>query len=209
MVKQNGMVNLCFCQGVVKGQVYSPSPEVAKLNVIVRCSRKNPKTKKKDIHVHNFIAYGFDASQVVSLCHDGSVVFIAYHVDTKIRIDRKTGVAKVIEENIIDSINLHPDDSVGRIPYLNRCFFQGIFLGLMKQPNAEGIYVLDAYFDSENGDRVHLKFFVYGDELAQRILMNHTKGERMLIEYQIEKSKRILKNGSTEYFTNRVVDRIG
>lgn len=209
MIKQNSMVNLCFCQGVVRGQVFSPNPDVAKINVMVRCSRKNPKTKKRDIHLHNFIAHGFDATQIATLCHDGSVVFITYHVETKIRADNKTGVTKLIEENVIDTISLHPEDTVGKVPFLNRCFFQGIFLGLTKQPNAEGIYVLDACYDQDDGGRMHLKFFVYGDAQAQNISASHNKGERILIEYQLEKSKRIMANGNTEFYENRVVDRIG
>lgn len=208
MVKQSSTVNICFCQGVVKGQIFSPTPSVAKLNVMVRCDRKNPKTKKKEMHVHNFTAYGADALQMTALCHDGSVVFLTYHIEIKLRVDRQSGVSKVVEENVVDSILVHPDEAAGRVPYLNRCFFQGIYLGVAKQPNAEGIFVLSAYAEADNGSRLHVSFIVYGEQ-AEKIQSRFSKGQRILIEYKIEKSKRILRNGKNEYFTNRVVERVG
>ena len=49
---------------------------------------------------------------------------------------------------------------------------------------------------------------VYG-VLGEHIINTFHKGETVLIEYKVEKSKRTLADGSGEYFTNYVIERIG
>ena len=63
MVNQNKMVNLGHCQGIVVGEVFSPYPNIAILNVRVKSDRKNPETKKHEMHLINFVL----VKQIVSL----------------------------------------------------------------------------------------------------------------------------------------------
>jgi len=49
---------------------------------------------------------------------------------------------------------------------------------------------------------------VYG-ALGEFIESNFTKGELVLVEYKIEKSKRLRPDGQADYFTNCVLEKIG
>lgn len=209
MVKQNSMINIGFCQGLVKGRVYLPKSTIAKLNVQVRCDRKNPKTRKREIHVLNFTVYGNEAEKLAEIADDGDVVFITYHLESKVRVNRQNGISTITEENVADCISVFKQDFSGRTPYLNHGFFQGRYLGVIAQPNSSGIYILTIYAENhETGEKVHMPFVIYGP-LGKTIEEKYKKGQCILVEYKIEKSKRIRRDNSVEHFTNRVVERIG
>lgn len=209
MVKQDSMVNIGFCQGVVKGNVYSPTSTIAKLNVQVRCDRKNPKTRKREIHVLNFTMYGDEAGKLSKTVGDGDAVFIIYHLESKVRVNRQTGISTITEEAVADSISAFQTETFGRTPYLNRGFFQGTYLGVIAQPNSNGIYILTVYAENkDSGERIHMPFVIYGT-FGKTIEEKFKKGQRILVEYKIEKSKRQRCDATTEHFTNRVVERIG
>lgn len=207
MVVPNGSVNCGFCQGVVQGAIYSPKETIAKVNIQVKDERKNPKTKKRPVYVLNFTAYDENARQLVKLCKTGDVLFIRYHLDFKVKIDRHTGIGAFRDEKIIDDIALCNVSGKKTIANLNFGLFQGTYIGITKQPNANNIYVLSA-LEEKNHAKIHLRFMVYG-ALGEFIEATVTKGELILIEYKIEKSKRLRPDGQADYFTNCVLERIG
>lgn len=56
MVKNKSTVNFGICQGVVRASPFSPMPGIAMFDVRVKSNRKNPKTKRYEVHVLNFVA---------------------------------------------------------------------------------------------------------------------------------------------------------
>ena len=112
-----------------------------------------------------------------------------------------------LDEKIIDDIALCNVSGKKTIANLNFGLFQGTYIGITKQPNANNIYVLSA-LEEKNHAKIHLRFMVYG-ALGEFIEATFTKGELILIEYKIEKSKRLRPDGQADYFTNCVLERIG
>jgi len=51
------------------------------------------------------------------------------------------------------------------------------------------------------------RFYVFG-KYAEHIAQAFQKGKPALIEYKIEKSKHVRRDGRTEYFTNCIVEQI-
>jgi hypothetical protein len=209
MVKLNGSVNCGFCQGVVKGDVYSPADSVAKVNIQVKDERKNPKTKKRPLYVLNFTAFDENAHQLVKHCKAGDILFVRYHLDVKVNIDRHTGIGAFRDERIIDDVVLCKPSGKRTVANLNCGIFQGVFIGITKQPNADNIYMVSVLEErSSDNSKLHQRFVVYG-ALGEFIESNFTKGELVLVEYKIEKSKRLRPDGQADYFTNCVLEKIG
>lgn len=208
MNKKNKILNSGLCQGVLKGQAYFPKENVAKINVKVRTEHKNPKTGKKEIQLLNFVAFGENAEKLEKECADGDLLMIYYHIISKIKVDRITGISRMVIENVIDNFENYSRDEDNRTPYLNRGFYQGFCLSVTKQPNSEGIYILDVVSDnSDVRDRQYFSFTIYGKH-GDKIAEAYPRGRRILIEYKQEKSKRLRRDNSAEYFTNLVVERI-
>lgn len=196
--------NFGFCQGIVKGAIFRPNDTVAKINVQIKSNRKNPNTKKYDFSMLNFTVYGETVKKVSELS-DGDIVFLEYHLEERMQIDRKTGLAEFIDDFVIDEITVRGKASDGKLPYLNRGFLQGTFLGINEIPGSDGISMLDVlYIDPKTKRRRNHRFFVYGS-YAERVARAFSKGKPVAAEYKLEKCKHVRRDGKTEYFTNCVI----
>ena len=208
MYVKNGSLNYALCQGIVRGNVFSPQAGVAKMNVQVKDTRKNPNTNRYPIFILNFTGYG-DIAEQLKKCRDKSIVLLRYHLDNRVKINLATGVSTVEEEMIVDEIVTTPSETRHQIAYLNKGFFQGVYIGTVLQPNADSIYSVSVLLENEQKkNKTHLHFMVYG-VLGEHIMNSFCKGETVLIEFKVEKSKRMLADGTGEYFTNYVIERIG
>ena len=193
---------------MMQGNVFRQKNSVAKFNVAVRSDRKNPKTNKKDVHVLNFTMYGEAAENLHLLCGDRDRVFVTYHLESRVKVNRKTGVGECVEEYVADSVIVRNIGENDRLPTLNRGYLECEFLDITEMYNATGIYLLNVRAEDKiNGNRMFTSFVIYS-ALGDKIREYYKKGRRIMVEYKIEKSKRELPDGQNEYYTNRVVERI-
>ena len=200
--------NFGFCQGIVRGAVYKPRDGIVKINLQVKSNRKNPKTNKYTISMLNFLAYGETAEKVEAVCKDGAIVLLNYHLHDHKQTDKRTGVQSVEDEFIIDDVKNVGLISEGKQPYLNKGYLQGFFLGICPMPGSEGIWTLDVMcVNPVTKQRSNHRFFVFG-KYAERIAQAFQKGKPAMVEYKIEKSKHVRRDGRTEYFTNCIVEQI-
>ena len=208
MKNQKFTVNIGYCQGVIQGNVFRQKNSVAKFNVAVRSDRKNPKTNKKEVHVLNFTMYGESAESLHLLCGDRDRVFVAYHLESRVKVNRKTGIGECVEEYVADSVIVRNIGDNNRLPTLNRGYLECEFLDITEMYNATGIYVLNVRAEDKiNGNRMFTSFVIYST-IGDKIREYYKKGRRIMVEYKIEKSKRELPDGRNEFYTNRVVERI-
>lgn len=208
MLVKNGSLNYALCQGIVRGSVFSPQEGIVKMNLQVKDTRKNPNTNRYPMFILNFTGYG-DIAEQMKTCQDRSIVLLRYHLGNRVKINLATGISTIEEEMIVDEIIATPPESRNRIAYLNKGFFQGVYIGTVLQPNADGIYNVSVLLeDEQKKNKTHLHFIVYG-VLGEHIMNTFHKGETVLIEFKVEKSKRMLADGMGEYFTNYVIERIG
>ena len=207
MVNQNKMVNLGHCQGIVAGEVFSPYPNIAILNVRVKSDRKNPETKKHEMHLINFVARGEMAREVSEKCKMGDAVFIIYELSEKVLMG-ESGTAEFRIELRIKDVYIRDEEGKGRSGYLNVAHLQCRFLGICRVPKSNNVYRLDVlYAASKTRAPQRFTFYVYGPK-GDDILKNYAKGQAILLQYKIEKSKRIRLNGKVSYYTNLVVERL-
>ena len=207
MVNQNKLVNLGHCQGVVTGEVFNPYPNIAILNVRVRSDRKNPETKKHEMFLLNFIARDEMAKEVTEKCKTGDAVFITYELSEKVLME-ESGNAEFRTEFCIKDIFIRDEEGKGRAGYLNTGHLQCRYLGICKVPNSKNVYRLDVlYTVSKTKTPQRFMFYVYGPK-GEDIQNNYQKGQAILLQYKIEKSKRTRLNGKADYYTNLVVERL-
>ncbi len=207
MVNQNELVNLGHCQGVVVGNVFNPNPSIAILNVRVKSDRKNPETKTYEMFVLNFTARGNMAREVLEKCKDGDTVFVTYELSEKVLTGDRGG-AEFYTDLIIKDIFIHDDEGKGRAGYLNTAHLQCRYLGICRVPNSKDVYRLDVLYKvSKTRAPQRFTFIVYGPK-GEDILKNYKKGQAILLQYKIEKSKRTRSDGKTDYYTNLVVERL-
>ncbi len=209
MRNQKFTVNVGFCQGTVQGNVFHQRSSVAKFNVMVRTDRKNPKTNRKEVHVLNFTMYGEAAESLHLLIGDRDKVFVTYHLEARVKVNKKTGISECVEEYVADSVVVRNGDINDRLPTINRGYLECDFLDIAEMHNAKGIYVLNVRAeDKMNGNKMYTSFIIYS-ALGDKIREYYKKDRRIMVEYKLEKSKRELPDGRNEYYTNRVVERIG
>ena len=207
MVNQNKLVNLGYCQGVVTGEVFTPYPNVAILNVRVRSDRKNPETKKHEMHLLNFIARDEMAKEVSEKCKIGDAVFITYELSEKVLMG-DSGSAEFRIELSIKDIFIRDEEGKGRSGYLNTGHLQCRYLGICRVPNSKNVYRLDVLYKASKAKTPQrFTFYVYGPK-GDDIQKNYQKGQAVLLQYKIEKSKRTRLNGKNDYYTNLVVERL-
>ena len=196
MVSTKKNVNLGFCQGVVRGQVYSPHPDVVMFDIRVKNDRKNPKTKKREMQILNFVAKDETAKLIKNSVKDKDIVFVSSHL-TKFVLDR-----------VVDEVYVRPETECGGPGYMNHGVVHGKYLGTTKVESADGIYNVCILFeDPARYKKQHFNFVVYG-VLGDTLEKRFEKGQCVAVEYKVEKSKRIRKDGRTDYFTNLVLEKI-
>ena len=207
MVKQNTMVNLGHCQGIVASEVFCPHSDIAVLNVRVKSDRKDPETKRYEMFMLNFTARNKLAREVAEKCKAGDAVFITYELSEKIVIER-SGSAEFYIELLIKEIFIRDEEGKGRAGYLNTGHLQCRYLGICKVPKSKDVYRLDVYYAMPKARAPQrFTFYVYGAK-GDDILKNYQKGQAILLQYKIEKSRRVRSNGKVDYFTNLVVERL-
>ena len=208
MVIKNESVNIGYCQGVVIGGLFSPSPSVAVLSVRVKSERRNPVTKKFDMQVFKLVALGEMVDQVKRACKEGDRITVSYYLKERVQISKRTGIGSFVNEMIIKDIYVRSEDERGRAGIVNIGILQGKFIGVVKVPNAEGIYNLSVLYNSDlKYGPQHFNFVIYGS-LGEKIMDAYEKGQYITVQYKVERSKHIRDDGKTDYFTNYVVEKI-
>lgn len=208
MVKKNESVNVGYCQGIVTGGIYSPSPSFAIMGVRLINDRRNPVTKKHDMQVFNFVALDDMVDQVKRVCKDGDRVTVCYYLKERVQISKRTGEGSFVNEMIVKDVYIRSADEKGKMGVMNTGFIQGKFVGIVKVPGAEGIYNLDVLYDSDlKYGPQHFNFVVYGP-LGEKLMTAYEKGQFVSVQYKVERIKHIRKDGRTDYFTNYVVEKI-
>ena len=208
MVNTKKNVNLGFCQGVVRGQAYSPCPDIVMFDIRVKNERKNPKTKKREMQILNFVAKGETAKLIKTSVKDRDIVFVSYHLEERINVNQETGLTKFVLDRVVDEVYVRPETETGKPGYMNHGVVHGKYLGTTKVESAEGIYNVCILFEDPNRyNKQHFNFVVYG-VLGDTLENRFEKGQCVAVEYKVEKSKRIRKNGKTDYFTNLVLEKI-
>ena len=198
------VTNYGLCQGIVKGAIYRPRDTVAKVNVQIRSNRRHPITKKYEKSLLNFTALGDEVKKVADLS-DGDVVLIEYHLEERMYINRQTGVADFRDDFIIDDVTVRGKSAEETIPYINKGFLQGVFLGIDRVPGSIGIYTVDMFhIDPLTKHRKNHRLYAFG-AFAERLTHFFSKGMPVAVEYKLEKSRHVRKDGETVYFTNCVV----
>lgn len=208
MVKKKTAVNFGVCQGIVRGSVFIASSGIALFDVRVKSNRKNPKTKKYEMHILNFVARGRMADEAVRSLKDGAVVFLNYHLEERISVNRNSGVSRFFQDRVVDQICVRSPEDEGAPGYTNHGLLRCKFIGITKIATAEGIHELTVLFDDPVGRILqHFTFVVYG-VLGDSIERRFKKGQTVTIEYKVEKSKRSRFDGRTDYYTNLVLEKI-
>lgn len=208
MVSTKKNVNLGFCQGVVRGQVYSPHPDVVMFDIRVKNERKNPKTKKREMQILNFVAKDETAKLIKSSVKDKDIVFVSYHLEERVNVNPGNGLTKFVLDRVVDEVYVRPETESGRPGYMNHGVVHGKYLGTTKVESADGIYNVCILFeDPARYKKQHFNFVVYG-VLGDTLEKRFEKGQCVAVEYKVEKSKRVRKDGRTDYFTNLVLEKI-
>lgn len=208
MVRKNESVNIGYCQGVVIGGIYSPTPSVAIVSVRVKSERRNPVTKRFDMQGFKLVALGEMAEQVKRACKDGDRVTVSYYLKERVQISKRTGIGSFVNEMIIKDVYIRSEDERGRAGIVNTGFLQGRFIGVVKAPNAEGIYNLSVLYNSDlKYGPQHFNFVIYG-ALGEKIMTAYEKRQYVSIQYKVERIKHFRDDGKTDYFTNYVVEKI-
>ena len=207
MVNQNTMVNLGHCQGIVTNEVFCPRPNIAILNVRVKSDRKNPETDRYEMFLLNFIARDRMAKELAEKCKMGDAVFITYELSEKFRLEN-SGNANFYTELCIKDIYIRDEEGKGRAGYLNSALLQCRYLGICRVPKSDNVYRLDVlYMASKTKTPQRFTFCVYGPK-GDDIQKNYQKGQAILLQYKIEKSRQIRSDGKIHYHTNLVVERL-
>ena len=208
MVKKNVSLNIGYCQGVMNAGVFSPSPSYARMDVRTKNGRKNPVTKRYDMQVFNFVALGDMVEQIVHGCKVGDRVTVSYYLKERVQISKRTGIGSFVNEMIIKDIYVRSEDERGRAGIVNTGILQGKFIGVVKVPNAEGIYNLSVLYNSDlKYGPQHFNFVIYG-ALGEKIMDAYDKGQYITVQYKVERSEHIRDDGKTDYYTNYVVEKI-
>lgn len=208
MLKLNGSVNVGFCQGFLKGPIKVIGPNVACLRIQVIDKHVNPKTKVPNTHMLNFIIKDELAVELLSDSRYDNLILVSYHLGTHFRFNNALGIGRFETQLEIDGFCYKENEKKGGYPYLNRGFYQCVFLGVTPVINANGIYTVDTVVDDQvTGKRKHLPFTVFGSygEIIER---NYSPGQELLIEYKLERSKNQRDDGGVEFFTNCIVEKI-
>ena len=81
-------------------------------------------------------------------------------------------------------------------------------IDLQMLPNSDNVYRLDVlYMASKTKTPQRFTFCVYGPK-GDDIQKNYQKGQAILLQYKIEKSRQIRSDGKIHYHTNLVVERL-
>ena len=209
MLKFNGTVNFGVCQGILKDSVFEQNESIVKINLKIKDERVNPKTGRKPTYVLNFIASGEVAKRMKNECKMNDQILIIYHIEKRFRFDVRTGIGRYETQLTVNDFAVHTIDKITHAANINKGYYQGLFLDIIKIPKATGIYSMSVMSDGdEHSKRQHIDFVVYGT-LGEKIAKEFKPGQFITVEYKFEKTKRELPTGETEYYTDCVLEKIG
>ena len=208
MLKLNGSVNVGFCQGVLKGPIKIIGSNVACVRIQVIDKHINPKTKAPNSHMLSFIIKDELAVKLLSDSRYDDLILVSYHLGTHFRFNNALGIGRFENQLEIDDFCYKENSENNDYPYLNRGYYQCVFLGITPVINASGIYTIDTVVDDYiTGRRKHLSFTLFG-AYGEIIKSNFSPGQELLIEYKLERSRNKRDDGGVEYFTNCIVEKI-
>ena len=207
-MKLNGLVNVGFCQGILKGPIKIIGSDVACVKILVIDKRINPKTKSPNTHMLRFIVKKNLVSKLLNDSRYDNPILVSYHLGTHFRFNNTLGIGRFETQLEIDDFCYRENVKSDELTYVNRGYYQCVFLGITPMINSKGIYTVDTVVDDlYAGKRKHLAFTLfgsYGDMVANAF----SPGQEVLIEYKIERSKNEREDGGVEFFTNCIVEKI-
>lgn len=208
MLKLNGFVNCGFCQGTVCGPIIEIDKSIIAIDLNVQDTRVNPRTQKKRYYRLRFIARDELANRFKKEYQVGDLVLLNYHLSTRFRFNKNIGIGRFENQFDVMDYCIKKRRENERTAYLNKGLYQCTFLGIAPQINAEGIHVVDTVLDVEEGSkRTHISFIVFGG-YCEYIKENFTAGQKVTIEYKLERTTSTRPDGDIESFTNCIVEKI-
>lgn len=207
MLKLNSSVNVGFCQGILKEPVKVIAPDVAAARILVIDRRINPITKVPDSHMLSFIVKGELACELLRDSRYDALILVSYHLGTYFRFNNTLGIGRFETQLEMDAFCYKEKMDDDKFSYLNRGYYQCVFLGITPVINANRKYTVDTVVDDPiTGKRKHLPFTVFG-RYSEIIETYYSPGEEVLIEYRVERSKNELDDGEVEFITHCIVEK--
>lgn len=208
MLKLNGSVNVGFCQGILKGPIKIIGSNVACVRIHVIDKHINPRTKAPNTHMLSFIIKDDLARKLLSDSRYDNLILVSYHLDTHFRFNNTLGIGRFENQLEIDEFCYKEKVESVALTYLNRGYYQCVFLEIAPMINSRGIYTVDTVVDDQiTGKRKHLAFTLFGS-YGDIVAKTFSPGQEVLIEYKIERSKNERDDGGVEFFTNCIVEKI-
>ena len=208
-MNNNHTINLGICEGIVVGEIFQPTEDIAILTVKTRDHRVRPNTQKQTISYIQFTAFDDVARSIANECNEGQLVYINYELSTSRKMD-ENGVSKFYKNRIVKKIDFFNKPEEGQhIPYINWGIAQGSFVGIKKASKSTGIYFLTIKLSSfENGkEKVCFpQFTVYGDSFAE-LFNKYSADDTISITYKIETEKKNI-DGKESFFTDYIVTEV-
>lgn len=208
-MNNNFVINHGICEGIVVGEIFQPTEDIAIITVKTRDHRVRPNTQKQTISYIQFTAFDDVAKDIAANYAEGQLVYINYELSTSRKMD-ENGVSKFYKNRIIKKIEVFDKPEETRmIPYINFGIAQGSFVGIKKASKSTGIYFLTIKLSSfENGkEKVCFpQFTVYGDSFAE-LFNKYSVDDIISVTYKIETEKKVI-DGKESFFTDYIVTEV-
>lgn len=202
-------INHGICEGVVVGEVFSPSEDVAIVTVRVRDYRIRPNTQKPTISYIQFTAFDEVAQKLAHEVQKDNLIYLTYEITTSKKTD-ENGVTKFYRNRVVKTFDIFdkPEDK-HLIPYINMGIAQGSFVSIKKASKSTGIYFLTIKLTTHDGlkEKVYYpQFTVYGDKFAN-LFEKYKLDDIISVTYKVETEKKII-DGKEEFFTDYIVTEV-
>ena len=202
-------INKGFCEGMVIGDLFTPTDDVSICTVRVRDARIRPDTKQQTISYIQFTAFDEVAKSLREIDIKDKVIYIEYFISTSKKTD-ENGISKFYKNRIIQNFFIFekPEDAK-LIPYINLGFAQGEFVSIKKATKSTGIYFLTIKLTTNDNGKIktyYPQFTIYGDKFAE-LFNKYNSGDLISITYRIETEKKNI-DGSEEFFTDYIVTEV-
>jgi single-stranded DNA-binding protein len=205
----NFTINQGICEGIVVGEVFAPSEDVAIVTVRVRDYRIRPNTQKPTISYIQFTAFDEVAKKMTREVQKDNLVYLTYEITTSKKTD-ENGVTKFYRNRVVKNFEIFdkPEDK-HLIPYINMGIAQGAFVSIKKASKSTGIYFLTIKLTTFDGlkEKVYYpQFTVYGDKFAN-LFEKYKLDDIISVTYKVETEKKTI-DGKEEFFTDYIVTEV-
>ena len=208
-MNNNFTINHGICEGILVGDIFRPSDDIAIITVKTKDQRIRPNTQRPTVSYIQFTAFDELATSIAEEYCSGALVAIEYEITTSKKTDEK-GITKFHKNRIIKSFKSFFVPVEGQhVPYINFGIAQGEFAGIKKASKSSGIYFLNIKLVSKDNMREKVyypQFTVYGDKFAM-LFEKYNIGDTITVTYKIETEKKNI-SGEEEFFTDYIVTEV-